>query len=106
MFRWHVFAPVVLIIACSSSTASAGPLLTWLGFEDNPPRSYSAFHYWTPAAVRVNDHFHAPRASIYAPDRHPEIPPSQAVLQYPNQIAAPSETIFVRPTAPATSPAR
>ena len=104
--RFTVGAIVLATGMIGASAASAGPSLTWLGFGDDPPPSYSPARFWAPGAAKLNDDIHAPRMPVYAPDRHPEIPPTHAILKYPTSIALPKETINQRPTAPATSVGR
>jgi hypothetical protein len=107
--RIHRFAVGAVVLAAGmlgNSDANAGPILTWLGFGDDPPPSYSPARFWAPGAARLKDDIHGPRIPVYAPDRHPEIPPTHAILKYPTSIALPKDTINKRPTPPATSEAR
>src|SRR5262245_42182867 len=102
--RQCLMAAVVLLAGLvPAGTAKAGPLLEWLGFDHFPPPSYSPCHYWAPTAVRVKDCLHGVRLNVYAPDRHPEIKPTYAVLPFPCQTANPAATIIERPTPPAES---
>jgi hypothetical protein len=87
-------------------SATAGPILDWLGIGDNPPQSYSPARYWAPAIARLNDEIHGPRLPVYAPDRHPEINPGHTILTYPSAVAVPADTLIPLPTPPATSVAR
>jgi len=96
----------VVAAFCSSNPANAGPILTWLGFGDDPPSSYSPARFWAPGAMKIHDDFHGPRISVVPPDRHPELPPTYSNMKYPTSIALPSTTILQPPTPPATSKAQ
>jgi hypothetical protein len=87
----------------SASTASAGPLADWFGPAAAPGTSYSPFRFWAPGAARVVDDLHGPKLDVYAPDRHPEIPPTYVVLQFPRPAVDPAATIIEPPAPPATS---
>ena len=41
--------------------------------------------------------------SVYAPDRHPEIPPTYTTLRFTHPAVYPAATLIEPPTAPATS---
>ena len=99
-----ILASAMLMLTASS--ANAGPILNWLGLGDDPPPSYSPARFWAPALAKLNDNIHGPRTAVYPPDRHPEIPPTHAILNYPTAIALPRDTINARPTPPASSGAR
>jgi hypothetical protein len=71
-----------------------------------PPAYYSPFRYWTPALARAYDCCFGPKLSVYAPDRHPEIPPGFKILTYPCPPAAPSATLIPLPEPPASSRVR
>ncbi|MBI1917476.1 MAG: hypothetical protein HYS12_22480 [Planctomycetes bacterium] len=101
--RLMVAALVLVAGLVPASTAHGGPLLDCLGIGHCPPPSYSPFRYWAPRLARVNDCIHGPRLSVYAPDRHPEIPPTFVVLPFPCPAADPAATIIERPTPPAES---
>ena len=97
---------VVLVLAsglCPASTASAGPLLDWLGLGDCPPPSYSPCHFWSPAPVRLHDKCQGSGLNVRAPDRHPEIPPTFTILKYPCPAAFSAATIIEPPTPPPES---
>jgi hypothetical protein len=68
-----------------------------------PPAYYSPLRYWTPALARVYDCCYGPKISVYAPDRHPEVPPTFNVLTYACPPVVPEATVLVPPTPPATS---
>jgi hypothetical protein len=95
------------LVACAellaSSTATAGPLKDWLCPSDCPPPSYSPFRYWAPRGALLYDECHGPKLDVYAPDRHPEIPPNYNILQYSCPAVDPAATLIPVPTAPATS---
>jgi hypothetical protein len=97
---------VTASVLVATRPADAGPILTWLGFGDDPPPVYSPARFWAPGAAKVHDDLFAPRVGVYPPNRHPEIPPTHDIKRYPTSIALPKETINQRPAAPATSPAR
>jgi hypothetical protein len=102
--RRFVVAVVVVVGGLGSArTATAGSLLDWLGCGPCPPPSYSPCRYWAPGLARVKDCIHGPRLSVYAPDRHPEIPPTFLNIPFPCPAADPAETIIERPTPPASS---
>jgi hypothetical protein len=83
-------------------TASAGPVWDWLWGPCCPP-SYCPAHYWSPTLVRACDCIKGPHLSVYAPDRHPEIPPSMAILKYKCPPVGPEATIYTVPLAPSSS---
>jgi hypothetical protein len=85
----------------SPRPASAELLKEWLFPQSGT--SYSAFRYWTPGLARHYDDHHGPQLSAYAPDRHPEIPPTYQFLRFPCPAVEPSATIIEPPTPPATS---
>jgi hypothetical protein len=106
MRRMHQLTVAALLLAgglVPARAASAGPLASWFGCGDCPPPSYSPFRYWTPALARLHDCFHGPSLSMYAPERHPEVPPSAYILQYPCPPVPPAETLIPTPTPPETS---
>ena len=70
---------------------------------DCPPPSYSPLRYWTPGLARLHDDCHGPKLNVYAPDRHPEIPPTVTILKFPCPAALPGATIIEPPTPPPTS---
>jgi hypothetical protein len=86
----------------SVSTVRAGPVADWFSCGDSS-EYYSPARYWAPGAARVYDKCHGPKLSVYAPDRHPEIPATCIILKYPCRFAAPATTIIASPTPPATS---
>jgi hypothetical protein len=65
--------------------------------------AYSPYRYWTPGVARIYDDIHGPKISVYAPDRHPEIPPSVIILPFRCQGVDPAATLIEVPSAPATS---
>ena len=65
------------------SRASAGPFLHWLFPDDGPAPAYSPLRYWAPGLGLVYDKFHGPKVSVYPPDRHPEVPPTDVISRYP-----------------------
>jgi hypothetical protein len=83
-------------------TADAGPYWDWLCGKCPPP-SYCPARYWAPTVARTYDCIHGPHLSVYAPDRHPEIEPTMAILKFQCPSAPPSATIYEVPTPPATS---
>jgi hypothetical protein len=87
-----------------ATTARAGPLWNWL--HGCPPPSYPPIRYWAPAVAHANDDIHGPKINVYAPDRHPEIPPAFEVLPYRCPPVAPALTLIDVPTPPPTSRAR
>jgi hypothetical protein len=108
MFRKRKLITVAIVVAAgltSAPRAQAGPILDWLGLGNDAPSSYSPLHFWAPNVTRTADHF-GPRVSIYAPERHPEVPPTTSVQTYPTSVATPAETLIFPPTPPATSTAR
>ena len=93
-------------VTFSASSASASPFWDWLFTHDEPPAYYSPARYLAPTAARVNDHIHGPRISVYAPDRHPEIPPTVITIPSSTPAQQPSESLVPAPVAPVTSRAR
>jgi hypothetical protein len=85
-------------VLLSPAGVRAGPLLDWLGHGDCPKPSYSPLRYWTPGPARVSDCVHGPRLSAYAPNTHPEIPPTFYTLKYPCRAVEPAATLI--PTRP------
>jgi hypothetical protein len=106
MRRLTVAAVVVAAWWGLPRPARAGSLLEWLGHDKCPPPTYSPFRYWTPAPARVYDCTCGPKLSVYAPDRHPEIPPTYATLNFKCPPVTPAETIIEAPLAPEDSRAR
>src|SRR5947209_8585451 len=86
-----------------AGNAKAGSLLDWFGCGSCPPPSYPRCRYLAPELARIKDCIHGPRLSVYAPDRHPEIPPTVLNIPFPCPAAAPAETIIERPTPPPES---
>jgi hypothetical protein len=101
--RLTLAALVVCAGLLPTSAASAGPIKDWFCGGDCPAPSYSPFRYWAPRAARVNDDCHGPKLDVYAPDRHPEIPPTYDILRFSCPAVDPASTLYVPPTAPATS---
>jgi hypothetical protein len=79
------------------SAASAWPLLDRFCYGDCQRPSYSPLRYWAPGPARVSDCVHGPRLSSYAPDTHPDIPPTYTVLKFPCQPADPAATLIPVP---------
>ena len=102
IWRLTVGTLVLAAILFSAATTLAGPVLDWLGIGDGAP-SYSPARYWAPAAARAYDKTCGPKISVYAPDRHPEIPPTCLLIQYRCPAVPAAATIVVPPTPPATS---
>ena len=98
--RGLVIAATTLVAA---ATASAGPFGYWTTPTGDQPASYSPFNYLTPEAVRLHEKHCGPHLSVYAPDRHPEIPATVTILKYCHPAAEPGATIIEPPTPPATS---
>jgi hypothetical protein len=72
--------------------ARAGGLLAhWFGNPDCPPPSYSPCHYWTPAVVRLYEDHHGPALHPYAPNTHPDIPPTFLFYKYRCPTSSPTE---------------
>jgi hypothetical protein len=85
------------------SAASAGPLKDGSCSGDCLPPSYSPFRYWAPRLAKWYDNCHGPRLDVYAPDRHPEIPPNYDILRFSCPAVDPAATLIEPPQAPATS---
>jgi hypothetical protein len=47
-----------------------------------PSPSYSPLRYWAPAVLRLHDHCHGPKVSVYSSDRYPGIPSPSVILPY------------------------
>ncbi len=105
MVRIRRLALAVLVVAAglvAGSPVGAGPLKDFFCPCDCPPPDYSPLHYWTPGLVRLHD-AHGPKLGVYAPDRHPEIPPTYTILKFPCPAVDPAATLIEPPTPPATS---
>jgi hypothetical protein len=89
-------------------SASSGPWLASIWHPDAQVPSYCPARYWAPNLAWIYDDLCGPRLSVYAPDRHPEVPPRDTVLQYPRwrPAALPAQTIIPTPTPPPESRAR
>jgi hypothetical protein len=106
MVRVHRLLLAAFVLAAglvSATPANAGPLRDWFHPEDAPSPSYSPFRYWTPRLARVNDAAHGPSLNVYAPDRHPEIPPTYTILKFTRPAIDPAATLIEPPSAPASS---
>jgi hypothetical protein len=103
MRRLAVAALVLVAGVWSANSAKAGPLMDWLFPDDGPSPSYSPLRYWAPALGRVNDKVHGPKLSVYAPDRHPEVPPTFTIRNFPHPAVDPAATIIEPPTPPESS---
>ena len=100
--RRLTFAALALAAALvSPRPANADPLKDNLSYSAGP--SYSPFRYWAPGAARLSDDIHGPKLDVYAPDRHPEIPPTFIVLRFCRQPVDPAATLIEPPTPPAES---
>src|SRR5436190_7631004 len=97
MLRIRQLAVTALVLAAGlvlGNTADAGPLKDWFYHRDCPPPDYSPFRYWVPGAARVHDKVHGPHLDVYAPDRHPEIPPTYITLTFPCPPVEPAGTLI------------
>jgi hypothetical protein len=106
MVRVHRLLSAAIILTAGlvcANTANAGPLRDWFLPEDGQSPSYSPFRYWTPRLARVNDAVHGPSLNVYAPDRHPEIPPTYTILKFTRPAVDPAATLIEPPSAPASS---
>jgi len=106
MVRMQGLMLALLVLAGGAlrpGTAAAGPILDWFCCCPCPPPCYSPFRYWTPTGARVYDCLCGPHIPVFPPDRHPEIPPSYVILDYPCPPAPPEATLIPVPTAPPTS---
>jgi hypothetical protein len=92
----------MLTLLASAGAASAGPF-GWIFPSESQPNSYSPLRYWAPRVERVHDIVHGPKIDVYAPDRHPEIPPTFSNLHFPCPTADPASTLIERAAPPATS---
>jgi hypothetical protein len=84
-------------------TPADGSTHSCYGQRCDPPAYYSPWRYWAPALARVYDNHWGPKLSVYAPDRHPEVPLSFNALPFRCPPADPEATVLVPPTPPATS---
>lgn len=101
--------PVLTAIAALvllANSADAGPVLNWLGHHNDPPPSYPPIRYWAPNVARIGDCLHKPHLSVYPPDRHPEVPPTFALIKFRCATAAPGDTLIEVPAAPESSKAK
>jgi hypothetical protein len=98
--RWLAVALVLVVGLGIANPASAGPLKDWFCHGDCPPPDYSPFRYWVPWVARCFDKKHGPHLSVYAPDRHPEIPPTYAILTFRCPAVPPEATLIPVPTPP------
>jgi len=93
MTRARILPSAAILVAAllaAQSPASAGPVLDWLCHRDCPSPSYSPARYWTPTLARTYDCVCGPKLSVYAPDRHPEVPPNVVISRYPCPPVAPA----------------
>jgi len=97
-------AGLVLAAGLIPASAARAGLLDCLCYCEKP--TYSPAHYWAPAAVQVYDRACGPKVGLYAPNRHPDIPPDYCILKFRCPPALPVETIIDAPLAPPTSQAR
>ena len=70
MFRIHRFVKCLFVVALGlipASSASAGPILDWLGIGDNPPQSYSPARYWAPPSHALTTIFTAHESPFMRP---------------------------------------
>jgi len=105
MDRIRRLSAVALVLAVGlgySGTANAGPVWDWL-CGICPAPTYSPVRYWAPTVARTYDCLHGPHLSVFAPDRHPESPPSMAIIQYRCAAAPPEATLYTVPIPPAES---
>ena len=107
-YRKYLIAAWLLAVMLMSSAPSnaAGPILTWLGFGDDPPNTYCPGYYLAPTMTKLCDDVHGPRVGVYAPDRHPELPPTYNDLRFLISPAPPATTLVPVPIPPATSKAQ
>ena len=87
----------------SANRAHAGPVEDGLFPAAHADNSYSPWRCWAAALARLSDHFRGPQLSVYATDRHPEIPATFIILRYDCPAVEPAATIIEPPKAPATS---
>jgi hypothetical protein len=62
----------------------AGPIRDYL-LRTSPscsPTSYSPLRYWAPPLMRLHDHCHGPKVSVYPSDRYPWVPSPSVLLPY------------------------
>jgi hypothetical protein len=106
MVRLRRLTAVVLVCAAAllpARAANAGPLMDHLVPDDGPEPAYSRLRFWAPALARLHDKCHGPKLGVYAPDRHPEIPPTTTILTFPCPAVEPAATLIRPPTPPAES---
>jgi hypothetical protein len=89
--------PEVAAPACCSDQPSYGKT------HCPPPAYYSPFRYWAPTLARIYDCCCGPKISVYAPDRHPEVPPTFKVLTYACPPVDPEATVIRMPQPPSAS---
>jgi len=105
MDRIRRLTAVALILAAGllyPGPATAGPWWDWLCGKCPPP-SYCPFRYWTPTAARAYDCVIGPHLSVYPPDRHPEVPATMAIINFPCPPAPPGDTLYPAPVPPPES---
>ena len=106
MVRLRRLTAAALVFAAAllpAGNASAGPLMDRLVPDDGPEPAYSPLRFWAPTLARLHDKCHGPKLGVYAPDRHPEIPPTYTILKFPCPPVEPAATLIRPPTPPAES---
>ncbi len=96
---------VVLVLGClllQSSRASAGPIWDWF-CGPCPPADYSPAYYWAPNLARAYNCVLGPHIPVVPPDRHPEVPPTMAILKFRCPPVVPEATTYSVPRAPTSS---
>jgi hypothetical protein len=101
--RLTAAAFLLAVALVPAAPASAAFFEDWFSYHDCPKPSYSPLRYWAPEVLIVPDCIHGSHLSVYAPNRHPEIPASTINLRFRCPPAAPPETFVPVTTPPETS---
>jgi hypothetical protein len=75
--RWLWMAATLLLGLLLPRVAVASEYL-----DGCPKPCYSCKHYWAPSMWRVHSCLFCPKMNTYAPNRHPEIPPTFRAVQF------------------------
>ena len=89
---WCLVFGVWCLMFLHAGTAAAGPIWDWMCGNPCPPPTYCPARYWAPNMARAYDCLCGPHISVYAPDRHPEVPATVTVFKYRCKPAPPDAT--------------
>ena len=100
--RWATLA-LGVGLAIPSAVAAGSPCQPGpCDGADCPRSSYSPLHYWTPTLYRWKAWHHCPGQYLYAPNFHPDMPPTYQFFRYPCRAVAPAAYYGGPPSNPGT----